>query len=223
MRTVMIKVGKMPLLGCMLVILGLCSTAYSQTSNTCFFVRGLKAGSTQSFPQFPPIPLGTACNDGAGSVGFATIDGQTRPMGKFSMTNGQPACLDIIQMPVPFRANERIPKSGLATFDELQRPVIFLRQSQLPSFAPPVRNFLFAHECGHHALGQVRAGLMFNIFIGPPSELAADCFAMSELRRLNAVNDNDIATILQFLSTVPGDPTTFPGPERVQRLRQCML
>jgi hypothetical protein len=210
------------ILGCLLIILTCFATAFSQGSNTCYFVQGQKAGATQAFPGFPPIPLGAPCNDGSGSRGFAVADGQSQPIGRFSMANGQPACVDIIQVPVPYKANDAIPKSGLATFDQFGRPVIFIKQSQISTFSPPVRNFLFAHECGHHALGQVRAGVLFGLFIGPPLELAADCFAMSELRRLNSVDASSIDNILQFLSTVPGDPTTFPGPQRVQRLTQCM-
>jgi hypothetical protein len=207
---------------CAFIILGAYSTVRTQTSNTCFFVEGPRAGQTQAFPGFPPISLGAPCNDGIASRGFATPNGQARPMGSFNLQNGQPSCVDIIQMPVPYRPNEAIPKSGQATMDQFGRPVIFIKQSQMPTFSPPVRNFLFAHECGHQALGQVRAAFLFNVFLGPPFELAADCFAMSELRRLNAVSDTDVNTILQFLMTVPGDVTTFPGPERVTRLRQCM-
>jgi hypothetical protein len=197
-------------------------TVFPQGSNTCFYVEGPKAGQTQFFPQFPPIPLGSACNDGVASRGFAVQDGQSRPAGSFGMVNGRPACSDIIQFPVPYLQNERIPKSGLATFDQFARPVIFLKQSQVSQFSEPVRNFLLAHECGHHALGQVRAAAMFGVFIGQPLELEADCFAMSELRRLNLVDAASINSILTFLSQVPGDPTTFNGPQRVQRIRQCM-
>lgn len=205
-----------------LLLLGTVETASAQVSNTCFFVQGPRTGQTQFFAGFPPIPLGTACNDGISSRGFAVPNGQTQPTGTFGMSNGMPMCTDIIQMPVPFRTNELVPKSGLATLDEFARPVVFLKQSQVSTFSEPVRNFLYAHECGHHALGQVRAGAMFGVFIGPPLELAADCFAMRELKRLDLVNAASIGVILKFLSQVPGDPTTFNGPERVRRLQQCM-
>jgi len=145
------------------------------------------------------------------------------PIGRFEMVRGQPpACFDIIQTPVPYLVNEMIPKSGLATFDQSARPVIYLKQSQVATFSEPVRTFLLAHECGHHALGQVRAAAMFRVFIGPPLELGADCFAMRELKRLRVVDQSSIKAVLNFLSQVPGDPTTFAGPERVQRLQECM-
>jgi hypothetical protein len=197
-------------------------TASGQTtSNTCLFVVGPRSGQTQQYPGYPAIPLGSACHDGLGSYGFAVKDGQ-QPIGQFSISNGVPTCTDIVHVPVRYKPNDLIPKSGLATMDEFG-PVIYLRSAQLPSFSRPVLDFLYAHECGHHARGQVRAAAMYGVFIGPELEQAADCFAINELKRLQLLNEESTSSILSFLGQIPADSANYPGPQRVQRIKQCLV
>jgi hypothetical protein len=122
---------------------------------------------------------------------------------------------------VPYKPNEGIPKSGLSTIDA-NRPVIFLRTSIVDSYPTPVKRFLYAHECGHHALGQVMGVLYYNLFIGPPDELGADCFAGQKLKQKNLISGTEWQNVLEFLKTIPGDPTTYPGPQRVNQLKGCV-
>jgi len=89
-------------------------------------------------------------------------------------------------------------------------------------FPLSLRAYLYAHECGHHALGQVRAAAMYNIFLGPEFELAADCFSMNSLKQQRVVNTTDIETILSVIFTLPADPWNYAGPERVKRIRLCI-
>ena len=44
-------------------------------SHTCQFNVGPRAGQQQSYPQVQPIPVGSPCQDGAGSTGVAVPDG----------------------------------------------------------------------------------------------------------------------------------------------------
>jgi hypothetical protein len=191
------------------------------TSRTCYYLTGPRSGSTQYFAAFAPIPLGSACNDGVASAGIAVRDGLRNPRGRFSMDRDQPACSDSLGYEVAYRMNPDIPKSGLATVVENQ-PTIFLRPADLQAFSLPVRRFLYAHECGHHALGQILSVFFYHANIGPQEELAADCFAAQELRRIGLLSPSDWEETLKFLATVPGDPTTLPGPRRVRELRDCM-
>ena len=39
------------------------------TSTLCQFTSGPRAGQTQDYAPKPPLPIGTPCNDGAGSTG----------------------------------------------------------------------------------------------------------------------------------------------------------
>lgn len=196
------------------------AAAYAQVSRTCYFVSGPSSGSTQYFSYAVPIPIGAPCNDGIQSAGFAVRDGLVNPIGDFALSGESPSCTDPLGNPVAFRVSNNIPKSGLATIQGNQ-PVVLLRTSDLDSFSPPVRRFLLAHECGHHALGQVLGAAYYNEPIGRSQELAADCFALRALRAGGRLSDADWNVVKTFLVTVPGDPTTYPGPERVERLQGC--
>lgn len=203
----------------LLLVLASSASNAQQLTRTCFFLAGPSEGTTRHFAGYPPIRVGSQCNDGAGGVGVAVPDG-VRPQGQFRLHGDQPTCNDLLGTAVPYRFNSNIPKSGLATVVN-NEPVIFLRAQDMASFSPPVRRFLLAHECGHHALGQVIAALYYRVNIDPRGELAADCFAANQLKRLGRLPANEWEEILAFISGVPGDPTTLPGPQRVSQLRRC--
>jgi hypothetical protein len=80
--------------------------------------------------------------------------------------------------------------------------------------------FLFAHECGHHALGHIVSALRGG-FIGPEQELAADCFAKRQLLGKDVLGVTEFSAVLEFLREIPGDPTTYPGPVRVRKMKDC--
>jgi hypothetical protein len=198
------------------------SASAQQMTNTCYFLVGRAAGSTRRFAGYPPIAVGSTCNDGAGSFGVAVPDGVRNPMGRFAMNGSDnPSCTDLLGTQVPYQLNSNIPKSGLATIAG-NRPMIFLRGEMLQTFSPPVKRFLYAHECGHHALGQVIAAFYFQANLGPREELAADCFAGNTLKRIGRLSADDWSEVLRFIRTIPGDPTTLDGPRRVQELQNCV-
>lgn len=64
----------------------LAATAFSsqRVSNTCLFAGGPRSSQTQAYPGLPSIPLGSPCNDGRGSYGFAVHDGR-QPVGRFAI------------------------------------------------------------------------------------------------------------------------------------------
>ncbi len=203
-----------------LPILIISTSAYAQQlTQTCLFLTGPAKGQVQAFPGAAPIPVGQPCQDGIISRGVAVRAGGS--VGIFSMSGNTPACRDLIGTAVSYKPNEGIPKSGFSTV-EANKPVIYLRNSIVASLSVPVKRFLYAHECGHHALGQVIGALYYQTFIGPPDELAADCFAGQELKKGGLISTSDWQQVLAFLATVPGDPTTYPGPQRVNLLNQCV-
>lgn len=189
-------------------------------SNTCYFLVGPAAGTTRFFGQFAPIAIGALCNDGAGSSGIAVPNGLVNPVGRFSMQGDQPSCTDPLGNVVTYTFNPNIQKSGLATVVN-NVPVIFLKPSDLQAYSPALQRFLYAHECGHHALGQVLAAFYYQLFLGPPYELAADCFAARSLRQQGRLSNAEFAQVMQFLAAIPGDPTTYPGPRRVEGIVSC--
>lgn len=193
----------------------------AQMTNRCYFVIGPAAGTTRSFPGYPPIPIGTTCNDGAGSAGIGVPNDMVTPRGSFTMSAEDPQCTDPLGTSVLYQFNSNVGgKSGHATVIN-NRPVVLLRPSDFNAFPRTVARFLLAHECGHHVLGHVIAGFYFQAMTGPPEELAADCFAARTLKRIGRLDAKESQEVLSFLRMVPGDPTTFAGPERVQRLTEC--
>jgi hypothetical protein len=76
---------------------------------------------------------------------------------------------------------------------------------------PLVQVFVFAHECGHHAL--------------PPghSESDADCWAASVVRRQGFVRDmRQLSEILRVFAGSPGSAAGhLPGPQRARLIAQC--
>ena len=197
------------------------TTVSAQMTNRCYFVIGPAAGTTRSFPGYPPIPIGTTCNDGAGSAGIGVPNDMVTPRGSFTMSGENPQCTDPLGTSVLYQFNSSFGgKSGLATVVN-NRPVVLLRPSDFNAFPRAVARFLLAHECGHHVLGHVIAGFYFQAMAGPPEELAADCFAARTLKRIGRLEDKEWQQVLSFLRMIPGDPTTFPGPERVRRLASC--
>ncbi len=206
--------------GVVLLIASISSPAISQSSQTCYFVKGPRVGRTQYFPNAQPVSLGGACNDGAASIGIAIQDGKSSPPGDFAFSAGQPTCSDPIGTPVPYQFRDGIPKSGLATISGNQ-PIIFLKPADFQQFSPAHRKFLVAHECGHHALGQVIGTAFFNAPIGPREELAADCFAANSLLESGDLSAGDLEEVLSFIRTLPGDAANVPGPQRVAAIREC--
>jgi hypothetical protein len=204
----------------LVTILFLAPVAYAQQpTRTCFFLTGPAKGQTQTCPGGTPTAVGKPCQDGISSAGVAVPP--SGPAGSFSMNGDTPVCRDVIGTPVPYKPNEGIPKSGLSTVEGNQ-PVIYLRNSLVASYPVPVKRFLYAHECGHHALGHVIGALYYRMVIGPPDELAADCFSGQQLLRKGLISAAEWQQVLGFVATIPGDPTTYAGPQRVQLLKQCV-
>ena len=86
----------------------------------------------------------------------------------------------------------------------------------------PLLLFIYAHECGHHALGHIR--LFVQGLTPPPTyEMDADCFASKTVRNQGLLNLQQI----QFVaSTFQNNPPMGPypaGPVRAQNIVNCFL
>jgi hypothetical protein len=144
------------------------------------------------------------------------------PRGAFAFINGIPSCVDILGTSIRYIPKENIPKTGWSSVDA-QGPVTYLRTLQMQTMPVALQNYLYAHECGHHALGHVVAFLHLGAVapIGREQEIAADCFSIIELRKQQVLNNMDTAVVLSALSTLPADPANYAGPTRVQRIKAC--
>src|SRR5271155_5965075 len=92
-------------------------------------------------------------------------------------------CRDAAGRPVASVANYSIPDVAQAAMLPNGAPVIFYNPRVLLWMHSQTRVFFYAHECGHHALGQVISGS------GPSvtDEQEADCWGIRTLRAKSLV------------------------------------
>jgi len=202
------------------------------TSKFCYYVLGPKANQVENFPDATAVVVGSLCKDAGGNnKGFVVPS--ANPKGSFNVTvNGTkdiPSCVDIIGVNVPFEDKENIGlKAGLATTTTYPTgdPIIYIKTSYRKNFSRVTLKNLYAHECAHHALGQVRAAIILGWTSLPwRLELNADCFGIQELIRLKNVTQRDVTTILNSLGRIPGDGiTNLDGPLRkAALLKECNM
>ena len=60
-----------------MLFLTLSHMAHADTSNTCKFLSGPRAGQIQAYPEATPIPVGSPCQDGIASQGIAIANDDT--------------------------------------------------------------------------------------------------------------------------------------------------
>lgn len=96
-------------------------------------------------------------------------------------------------------------------------PVIRYNRFVLGQLGETSRLFWYLHECGHHALGQIRRG----VYLGLADERAADCWAAAKLRELRALTPQALARLAVEFAPNPGDWAHLPGPYRVLDIASC--
>lgn len=77
----------------------------------------------------------------------------------------------------------------------------------LDRVSTPVKQWIFAHECGHQFRG--------------PDEETADCFAVQRGRRQGWLSQEGLEQICTFISPAKGDSMHFSGSYRCEYMRKC--
>lgn len=77
----------------------------------------------------------------------------------------------------------------------------------LDKVSTPVKQWIFAHECGHQFRG--------------PDEETADCFAVQRGRRQGWLTVEGLEEICNFIKPAKGDSMHFSGSHRCEYMRQC--
>jgi hypothetical protein len=97
------------------------------------------------------------------------------------------------------------------------KPMIIL-SPQLEWIVPqPTGLFVYAHECGHQALGHVLKDASL------AREEEADCWAINLIYRNALVDDAGLRIIERDIARFGiGDATHLPGPERAATLSKCL-
>ena len=84
---------------------------------------------------------------------------------------------------------------------------LILNPRLLEKVATPVKQWIYAHECGHQFRG--------------PDEETADCFAVQRGRRQEWLTPEGLEQVCQFISPAKGDSMHFSGSHRCETMRQC--
>jgi hypothetical protein len=77
----------------------------------------------------------------------------------------------------------------------------------LGKVSTPVKQWIFAHECGHQFRG--------------PDEETADCFAVQRGRRQEWLTPEGLEEVCNFISPAKGDSMHFSGSHRCEYMRKC--
>lgn len=77
----------------------------------------------------------------------------------------------------------------------------------LDKVSRPVKQWIFAHECGHQFRG--------------PDEETADCFAVQRGRRQGWLTPEGLEEVCTFISPAKGDSMHFSGSYRCEYMRKC--
>lgn len=127
-------------------------------------------------------------------------------------------CKDIRGISVASIADYSLRDVAMASLASNGAPIIRYNPQILSWLHPQTRLFMYAHECGHHALGHT-LGTAFPLIM----EQQADCFAIQTLVKQRRVNDNDIAVIQGDIRRAGvADWTHLPGGQRAINLTRCL-
>ena len=84
---------------------------------------------------------------------------------------------------------------------------LILNPRLLSQVTTAVKQWIFAHECGHQFRG--------------PDEEAADCFAVQRGRRMGWLDEQGLEEICTFITPSKGGSMHFSGAHRCEYMRKC--
>ena len=84
---------------------------------------------------------------------------------------------------------------------------LIMNPKLLSRVSTPVKQWIFAHECGHQFRG--------------PDEETADCFAVQRGRRQGWLTAEGVEEVCAFISPAKGDAMHFSGSHRCEYMRKC--
>jgi hypothetical protein len=84
---------------------------------------------------------------------------------------------------------------------------LIMNERLLNKVSSPVKQWIFAHECGHQFRG--------------PDEETADCFAVQRGRRYGWLTEEGVEEICNFIAPAKGDSMHLSGSHRCEYMRKC--
>jgi hypothetical protein len=125
-------------------------------------------------------------------------------------------CRDLRGVPVGLVMDSAIKDLAMATVIN-GAPIILYSPELERAVAPPTGLFVYAHECGHQALGHLLHAAT------PDREQEADCWAINLIYRNALVDDVGLHAIERDIARFGvGDATHLAGPVRALVLDDCL-
>ncbi len=125
-------------------------------------------------------------------------------------------CVDFRGIPVATVSEPQLQDAAFATIAPNGQPIILINPVAMSRFSPLAQQWVYFHECGHHAL----AHAIRNVPLAQEQE--ADCFGIITLVQQGA-NVAMVQQVQYELSYAgPGDRTHLPGPIRAYNLPYCL-
>ncbi len=84
---------------------------------------------------------------------------------------------------------------------------LIMNPKLLGRVSTPVKQWIFAHECGHQFRG--------------PDEETADCFAVQRGRRQGWLDESGLQEVCSFIAPAKGDMMHLSGSHRCDYMRKC--
>lgn len=124
------------------------------------------------------------------------------------------SCKTNFGVQVAIYADYSLNNIGIAMTAPNGAPIIVLNPNVMGRYSPIVKQWWFAHECAHHALGAWN------------NETNADCFGAKELVKFGVLNNNSqLQSFVNELANLPGSPQSghLPGFARAMKITSCAL
>lgn len=130
-------------------------------------------------------------------IGHAGGDTELLPPGEFKLDGRRQSCG---QRPV-------VTDNKLDDYGAAYPGFLIMNPRLLDKVSTPVKQWIFAHECGHQFRG--------------PDEETADCFAVQRGRRQGWLTPEGLEEVCNFISPAKGDSMHFSGSHRCEYMRKC--
>lgn len=130
-------------------------------------------------------------------VGHAGGDSHLLPPGEFKLDNRKQLCG---QRPT-------VIDNALDDYGAAYPGFLIMNPRLLDKVSTPVKQWIFAHECGHQFRG--------------PDEETADCFAVQRGRRQQWLTPEGLEEVCNFIAPAKGDGMHFSGSHRCEYMRRC--
>jgi hypothetical protein len=127
-----------------------------------------------------------------------------------------PRCRNVLGEPVDDVPDIRLHDYAMAGPDPTVHPVILYNPFGIQQLAPPVRLFVYEHECGHFAMGHVYR------HVTAEAEEEADCYSIVVLADRGMLSDAAVDTIEAAVAKFPEDALHPPGWARARVLQYCL-